>query len=124
VTVAWVIGSPFQCSRSPWVHRSLFTFENAIEEIVSEQELCSKGKYRSYGDERIHIREDARKVVASKLIITTWEPGNTYVVHRNEYHIQPNECEPEMNLPQGIVHHFPVHFREPVVDSREQTKCS
>ena len=108
--------APFERRRTftPWAIRRT---NRARERLVDakEEDQQTKGK---------DIRAEGRNLVpASECLgivdIVAWHAGQTREMHREEQHIGADKGHPEMQLANPLRNDAAIHFREPIIPSRE-----
>src|SRR5260370_35662882 len=67
-------------------------------------------------------RDQRLQEVIRERRITAYIPGHSQVMEWHKDAIRAHEAEPEVDLPQSLVHHSPGHLGEPEVSCREDAK--
>src|SRR5690606_4031855 len=96
--------------------------ENAVEEVEQEDELRTQGKDSSNAHQHVEVCPSGKGFEVRPRVISSRETCNTDVVHREEYHVDTDERDPEVYRTQAFVHHATEHLREPVINTREHSE--
>src|SRR5690554_1556031 len=96
--------SPLQRVRTPWVLGSQLTVLHRIEEIPGKGYLRKSGDNGRPGNKYVYRKPLVHKLKRGKGIVPPWHPINTHKVHRHEYEVSTNKCQPEVKVPQSLIH--------------------
>ncbi len=87
-----------------------------MDKVVKEYQLYQRSNDCKNSDQNIDLYKIIKIWESSVVIITTWQSCHSHKVHREEYSVGTNNCNPEVNITQVLVHHSSKHLREPVID--------
>src|SRR5690349_5519485 len=109
---------PLKRGGMPRVVRGRLPPEPTVNEVVNENQLGRAGEERSDGYEPMHA-DKRLHVIHNECLVAAHISSQSQVVHRHENAVDSDEAAPEVNLPQGFVHHPSPHLWEPEVSSGE-----
>src|SRR5207247_9655720 len=86
----------------------------AMNRVVHEDELSASGEQCSHGNKPVQ-RNERLRVVVHKRLVTPHIPSHAQVMERHEDAICADEAAPEVDLPQGFIHHSSKLLAEPIL---------
>src|SRR5208282_178693 len=110
------VRGPFKRGGMPRIRRSLRAAEHAQEEV--QQEWYLPGDYDQQADGCNYVQRLERFVVGvnGRQIDSPLAAADADQEERNEYRVEADPCENEVDLAQSFIHHSAEHLREPIVD--------
>src|SRR5690554_4595619 len=114
--------SPLKRICLPRVLNCLLASPNRVKEVEQKYSLCESCHNRKYAYQHVHIVNSVEHRIVRILVITTRCTGYPNKVHWEEHSITSDYCQPEVCVPQFAIHHTPIHFWEPMINTREHSK--
>src|SRR5690606_9357067 len=112
--------SPFERCGAPgiWIGH-LPALPDGSEEVHDEEQLREEGDDDDYGDKLVQRYELPEAFPRAVVVVTARHTGHTFIVHRPEDEVSADERDPEVDVPERVVHEAAVHLGEPVIDTCE-----
>lgn len=113
---------PLQGVRAPWILGGLGAAPHGVEEVEDEDQLSNPSQDSEHGDDDIDVLQLVEDGELRIAVVASWKSCQTGKVHGEEYPVGRDECEPEVQVAQALVHHAAVHFGEPMVNPGEHSE--
>lgn len=89
---------PFQSVGFPWILNGFLSVENAVEEVKQEHQLEYPSDQRECGNQYVYILKIVKQWEVGVGVVTSWQPGQTDKVHREENPVSTNRRDPEVDV--------------------------
>src|SRR5439155_7121086 len=110
---------PFESCRMPRIALGTSTRKDADEEIEQKYQLGSAQDECCKRDENVHRLLFDQEHVLGRIVNAAHLSADTQNVHRKEYAVGADKCEPEMHLAEGVIHQTAEHLRKPEINTGE-----
>ncbi len=92
---------------------------DAPHEVDGKDDLREPQRDGAHGDDDVPVLLVLEELVLQRIVDPPHLPPHPDDVHGEEGEIEEDEGQPEVEMPQPVVHHAAEHLGEPVVDAGE-----
>src|SRR4029077_4801125 len=105
----------------PWIIWCRLAPKPAVNQVVDKNKLGRAGNESSNGDPAMHGDQRLQEVIRERRVAADIT-GHSQVMEWHKDAVRAHEAEPEVDLPQSLVHHSSGHLGEPEVSCSEDAK--